>query len=132
MTDLLNIDPQSLPGALCLSLALAIGHVLADFPLQGVFLSEVKNRHLQKSQPVNTRSPKGALDSGHERHALIHCGLVWLITSSVILGPIEFVIHWIIDCAKCEGWIGFNTDQLLHYCSKLTYVALTYYGIIVI
>lgn len=132
MTDLLNIDPQSLPGALCLSLALAIGHVLADFPLQGVFLSEVKNRHLQKSQPVNTRSPKGLWIQGMNAHALIHCGLVWLITSSVILGPIEFVIHWIIDCAKCEGWIGFNTDQLLHYCSKLTYVALTYYGIIVI
>lgn len=132
MTDLLNIDPLSLSGALCLLLALVIGHAVADFPLQGIFLSEAKNRHLQKSQPVNTRSPKGLWIQGMSAHALIHCGTVWLITGSVLLGLLEFVIHWIIDFAKCERWIGFNTDQFLHYCSKLAYVALIYYGVIVI
>lgn len=130
MIDLLNIEPQSLYGALCLLLALAISHVIADFPLQGPFLSEAKNRHLQISQPVNTKSPKGMWAQAMSAHALIHCGAVWLVTGSVILGLMEFVFHWIIDHAKCENWIGFNTDQFLHYCSKLIYVAMIYYGVI--
>ena len=132
MTDLLNIDPHSVSGALCLLLALVIGHTVADFPLQGVFLSEVKNRHLKKSQPVNTKSPKGLWIQGMSAHSLIHCGTVWLITGSVLLGLVEFVLHWIIDYSKCENWIGFNTDQFLHCCCKLAYVALIYYGVIAI
>jgi hypothetical protein len=132
MIDLLNIHPHCPIGALCLLLALAIGHVIADFPLQGLFLSEAKNRHLQVSQPVETKSPRGLWFQGMSAHSLIHCGAVWLITGSVILGLMEFVFHWIIDFAKCENWIGFNTDQFLHYCCKLLYVGLIYFQVVAI
>ena len=63
-------------------------------------------------------------------HALIHCGAVWLISGSVILGLAEFVLHWLIDFAKCEKWIGFSGDQFLHYLCKAAYVALIYYGVV--
>ncbi|NCF13310.1 MAG: DUF3307 domain-containing protein [Verrucomicrobiaceae bacterium] len=120
MIELLNIHPQCVTGALWLFLALAIGHAVADFPLQGVFLSETKNRNHKLSQDLNTKSPQGVWN----------CGAVWLITGSVVLGLAEFFLHWIIDFAKCENWAGFNTDQFLHYGCKIIYVALIYYGVV--
>ena len=130
MIEILNIHPQCLMGAAWLFLALAIGHVVADFPLQGVFLSTAKNRNRQLSDDLNTKSPRGVWLHAMSAHSLIHCGVVWLITGSVVLGLIEFVLHWVIDSAKCENWVGFNTDQLLHYGCKIVYVALIYYGVI--
>ena len=130
MIELLNIDPHCLGGVLSLFLALAIGHAVADFPLQGVFLSQAKNRNLHLSEDVNTKSPRGVWLHAMSAHSIIHCGVVWLITGSVILGLIEFVLHWVIDAAKCEKWVGFNTDQFLHYTCKIIYVALIYYGVI--
>ncbi|MDB4055785.1 DUF3307 domain-containing protein [Akkermansiaceae bacterium] len=130
MIELLNIHPQCVTGALWLFLALAIGHAVADFPLQGVFLSETKNRNQKLSQDLNTKSPQGVWIHSMSAHSLIHCGAVWLITGSVLLGLVEFFLHWIIDFAKCENWAGFNTDQFLHYGCKIIYVALIYYGVI--
>ena len=131
MTELLNIDPHSLSGAFWLFFALAIGHAIADFPLQGPFLSEAKNRHEGFSQYLDKATPKPnriwvqALSA----HTLIHGGAVWLITGSPVLGLIEVILHWIIDFAKCEGWLGFNTDQILNYLCKVAYVVLTYLGV---
>ena len=130
MFEILNIHPQCLTGALWLFLALAIGHVLADFPLQGMFLSQAKNRKLQLSEEFNTNNAQGVWLHAMSAHSLIHCGAVWLITGSVLLGLIEFVLHWIIDFAKCENWIQFNTDQYFHYSCKIIYAALIYFGVV--
>ena len=130
MIELLNIHPQCVTGALWLFLALAIGHAVADFPLQGVFLSETKNRNQKLSQDLNTKSPQGVWIQAMSAHSLLHCGAVWLITGSVLLGLVEFFLHWIIDFAKCENWAGFNADQFLQYGCKIIYVALIYYGVI--
>jgi len=137
MINFLNIDPHSIPGAFWLFFALAIGHALADFPLQGAFLSEAKNRHLgfsphsDKATPTSTPIPKpnGIWIQALSAHTLIHGGAVWLITGSPVLGLIEVILHWIIDFAKCEGWLGFNADQLLHYLCKASYVLLIYLGV---
>jgi len=130
MIELLNIDVHCLGGILSLFFALAIGHAVADFPLQGVFLSQAKNRNLHFSEDVNTKSSQGVWIHAMSAHSLIHCGVVWLITGSVILGLIEFILHWFIDFAKCENWAGFNTDQFFHYTCKIIYVGLIYYGVI--
>ena len=129
--SLLDIDPHCLSGACWLFFALAIGHALADFPLQGVFLSEAKNRHQGFSQHSDkaTPTPKGIWVQALSAHTLIHGGAVWLITGSPVLGLIEVILHWIIDFAKCEGWLGFNADQLLHYLCKASYVLLIYLGV---
>ena len=54
-------------------------------------------------------------------HSLVHGGVVYLITNSLLLGIIETSIHWVTDFSKCEGWIGFHMDQSIHIACKLVY-----------
>jgi hypothetical protein len=91
-------------------------HALCDYPLQGDFLAEAKDRHFRLGQQLW----KWALPS----HAMIHGLFVYLITGSLVLGTIEVVLHTFIDYCKCEKKISFDTDQVLHLACKLLY-ALT-------
>lgn len=129
MMDALAVDPGSVQGVVFIFLALAIGHALADFPLQGAFLAEAKNRHGNVSHYFEKEAPAGLWIHALTAHALVHAGAVWLITGSAVLAVIELFIHWIIDYAKCEGWTGFNTDQILHYVCKLIYAMMIYLGV---
>ena len=112
--------------------ALLIGHALADFPLQGEFLSITKNRRFQPpadgKYPVSPRLWIYCLSV----HSLIQAGAVWIITTSPLLGFIEFVVHWLIDFVKCEGATGFEFDQWLHIGTKVVYVILIWQGLIAI
>lgn len=132
MIDLLNINTECISGLLLLLLALAIGHALSDFSLQGDYLSKTKNRHRQATSELDGGASIGNWIHSLSAHSLIHCGAVWLITGSYTLGLLEFVLHWLIDFAKCENWTGFGADQFLHYLCKVLYVALIYFGVVVI
>ena len=90
--------------------ALIIGHVVADYPLQGDFLSRAKNRF----NPIPGVPWYQALGA----HTVIQGGAVWLITGIWWLGAIELVCHAVIDDTKCRGVIGFNTDQAIHILCK--------------
>ncbi|NNE93130.1 MAG: DUF3307 domain-containing protein [Verrucomicrobiales bacterium] len=115
--------------ALILFFALAIGHALADFPLQGEFLSIGKNRNIPAPKLADgDESPKRLWIYLMSAHSLIHAGFVWMITGSALLGFFEFVLHWIIDALKCEGRTTFETDQLLHLLSKVLYIAILAMG----
>ena len=103
---------------------LLIGHALADFAFQSDVMAKGKNRHHEMSYvPV-----------GQERvaiwfyyltaHALIHAGVVWAITGNVLLALAELVLHWVIDFAKCEGWINLHTDQSLHIICRVLYTTV--------
>jgi hypothetical protein len=94
-------------------LLLLIGHALADYPLQGDWLSQAKN-HTKKLVPGEIIWP-GALAC----HAGIHAGFVLLITSSWTLAIAEFVAHAIIDYRKCDGRLSYNGDQVLHVACKV-------------
>jgi len=93
---------------------LLIGHVLADYPLQGDFLAKGKNH----KAPVPTIPWWQCLTA----HSLIHGGFVYLISGYFILGILEVVAHWIIDFLKCNNSISFNTDQALHITCKVIWV----------
>ena len=95
-------------------LLMLAGHALADYPLQGDFVAQFKNRHTKADQ----RIWPWVLSA----HAAIHAAVVGLITGSTLLGVLEFAIHWIIDLLKCEKRYGFHTDQLLHLGCKLLWV----------
>jgi hypothetical protein len=113
---------------------LLVGHALADFPLQGDFLSRAKRADSGLPMPSWL-----ALST----HSLIHAGVVALLTSSMWLGLSEFALHWSIDYAKCEGWLGgryhrkeiwidpaveqraFTIDQALHVVCKIAWAAIT-------
>lgn len=91
-------------------------HWLCDYPLQGQFLSDAKQ--------------KGPLRAYHLiAHAGIHGAAVMLITGSLALGLIEWLAHTIIDELKVRGVTTFAQDQALHIICKIGWVlALTYAG----
>ncbi len=130
------IGAISLPGAdpclqgLALLFAFLIGHALADFPLQGDFLAIGKERHGNLEKLTGTTWPPGMWLYCLTMHSLIHAGAVWFISGSVILGAIEFALHWLIDLAKSSRLTNFYADQLLHLLCKVGYVvAITAYGL---
>jgi hypothetical protein len=109
--------------------ALLIGHVVADYPLQGRFLAMAKNRHANVSNLFGGETPpRGIWLHALTAHSLVHAGAVWLITGSIMLGLVELVLHWLIDFAKCEKLMNFTTDQLLHVACKAGYAAWIGYG----
>jgi hypothetical protein len=95
---------------------LIVGHALADYPLQGDFLAQAKNRN----------TPVGKIFWPHAlgAHAMIHAGFVTLITGSVLLGIAEAVVHAVTDWLKCENKISLNTDQAVHIACKVIWAAL--------
>lgn len=97
---------------------LIIVHCVADYPLQGDFLSKAKNHNA----PIPGVPWKTALAS----HAAIHAGGVWLITGSWGLAFCEFINHMLIDYFKCDNKINFNQDQALHIFCKFWYVLALY------
>jgi hypothetical protein len=100
---------------------LMVGHFLADYPLQGEFLSTAKNR--------NTEVGKVFWLHALTAHSMIHAGFVAVITGNLWLGLAEAIVHGITDFLKCEGKISLNTDQAIHTTCKLVWVGIAFYGL---
>ena len=123
MTAALQV--ADVPGAVVALFAMVVGHAIADFALQGEFLSIAKNRHASLRRFFGESTPpRGVWIHALTAHSLIHAAPVWIVTGSVVLASIEVVLHWIIDFAKCEGWTSFTSDQCLHIVCKAIYAAL--------
>ncbi len=93
-------------------------HALADYPLQGDFLSRAKNR----ANPIPGVPWYQALGA----HAIIHGGFVGIITGVWWLGVAETVAHALTDDAKCAGRLTFNLDQTIHLICKLVWAIIAY------
>lgn len=95
-------------------------HSLADYPLQGDFLAQGKNR--------NTALGKIYWPYALSSHAFIHGGFVMIATGSIWMGLAESIIHTITDWLKCENKITMFTDQIVHYLCKATwaYIFINY------
>lgn len=89
-----------------------IGHAIADYPLQGDWLSKAKNPTLDLV-PGQVIWPMALLS-----HAAIHAGAVKLVTGSWLCAGLEFVAHTAIDYWKCRGCLTYNGDQILHVLCK--------------
>lgn len=98
-----------------------VGHALADYPLQGDFLAQAKNRNTA----LGAQFWPWALGS----HALIHGGAVALATGSVGLGLAETILHAVIDEAKCSGHLTLNEDQAAHVLCKITWALAVLVGL---
>ena len=110
--------------------ALLLGHALADFPLQGEFLAVGKDRHANLSQVTGGKAwPPSIWLYCLTVHALIQSAAVWIVTGSVVLCLVEFVLHWFIDWAKSEELTNFYSDQCLHIVCKAIYAGLFMAGI---
>lgn len=95
---------------------LIVGHVIADYPLQGDFLAQGKNRN----------TPVGKVFWPHAlfAHSMIHAGFVALFTGSVVLGVLEALVHAVTDWLKCEGKISLRTDQSIHIVCKVIWALI--------
>ena len=125
-----QIATGGLVGALILFFAMAIGHALGDYPLQGEFLATGKNRHIDTSTFLGGGEVSPILwFHSLTAHSLIQAGMVWIITGSGALALAEFVLHWAIDFVRCEKWIGFTLDQCLHFACKLIYAMILVSGV---
>ena len=104
--------------------ALFIGHAFADFVFQTEWIAKNKNRHAgppagydpKLHGPVQTVWPYVLT-----AHALVHGGIVWIITGNVWLGLAETICHWMIDFWKCEKWYGIHEDQFAHAICKVVW-----------
>ena len=103
-----------------------VGHALGDYVFQRDIMAKSKSRHAEIFKSVSTGFP--AWYYWLISHALVHGGIVFLITGSALLGAIETVLHTIIDYCKCEHWINLNVDQALHILCKLAYIYIIYQG----
>ena len=97
-------------------IALIAGHALADYPLQGDFLSKAKNR----SAPIPGVPYWQALGA----HVIIHGAIVAFVTGIWWLFFAEAAIHWITDDAKCAGKISYNQDQAIHLACKVLWLLI--------
>lgn len=128
--EIIRADLPAWWNALVLLWALVLGHALGDFPLQGDFLAVGKDRHADLSAITGGKEwPRGMWFFCLTIHCCVHAAMVWLITGSVIVSMIEFLLHWTIDFVKNEGMTGFYTDQILHVVCKAVYVGLFLAGI---
>ncbi len=98
---------------------LLVAHAFGDYVFQTDVMSREKRRssetELQKIVPWYYWL---------SAHALVHGGLVALVTGSVILGILETLAHGLIDFGKCEGWYGMSFDQLLHILCKVMWLSV--------
>lgn len=91
-------------------------HALADYPLQGDFLSRAKSA----VNPIPGVPWYQALGA----HSMIHAGAVGIITGSIWLALAEFLIHAVTDDAKCRGRISYNVDQGIHIACKVVWAVI--------
>lgn len=101
---------------LILLFSLLFWHCLADYPLQGDFLSKAKN-HTNPIPGVPFYQALGA-------HSLIQGAGVAVLTGNLWLGCAEAVTHAIIDYLKCDGKLTYNQDQFIHVGCKVIWVML--------
>ncbi|BAS04997.1 hypothetical protein [Ralstonia phage RSF1] len=97
--------------------ALLAVHLYFDFPGQGQFLSDIKNKQVEVFPWW----------FGLSAHCLIQAagtfGVVWLFYPGLALrlALAEFILHWTIDCLRVQKRISAMGDQLLHTFCKLAY-----------
>jgi len=103
-----------------------VGHALGDYVFQRDIMAKSKGRNADIFQSASPGFP--AWYYWLISHALVHGGIVFLITGSAVLGLIETVLHTIIDFCKCEHWINLHVDQALHILCKLAYIYIIYQG----
>ncbi len=124
-----QIEIGGIAGTLILFFAMTIGHALGDYPLQGSFLATGKNRHIDKSTFFGGGEVSPILwVHSLTAHSLIQAGMVWIVTGSASLALAELIVHWMIDFVRCEKWIGFTLDQVLHLSCKLIYALILVSG----
>jgi hypothetical protein len=95
------------------ALLLLAGHAFGDFGLQNDYVSSAKSAFGKHAEWPWVLAG----------HALIHGGIVALVTGVWWLGLLEALAHAVIDHNKCAGRLSYSADQLLHLGCKGCWLA---------
>lgn len=114
-----------------LAFVLALGHFVADYPLQSDFIAKGKNpfREIDPSTIPPGQKPQLVWPWVLTAHAATHAAAVYLITGSHFLAAVELVAHWAIDYGKCANRYGIHVDQGLHMACKLLWAVMLVAGL---
>lgn len=97
-----------------LLLVLLLVHFAIDLQFQSEFVAKNKHRRMNEGFV-----PWYYVMTSHVAcHAL---AVGWLLNP--LYGALEFVCHFAIDVAKCEGYTNIHVDQGLHVACKVAWVA---------
>ena len=86
---------------------LVCAHFLCDFALQNDFVAKFKAVYVEYGYNPMWFWVLLA-------HSAIHALAVLLITQMIVLALIMLITHFLIDLLKCQKYLSFNQDQLLH------------------
>ena len=108
-------------------------HALADFTFQTDIMAKLKNRgnDLKRKQQWLEDPNSIPIPSGQKyqltwyywltAHALIQGGLIGLVFGNWYLAVIEFIVHWLIDFLKTNGYTNIHQDQGMHITLRIIY-----------
>lgn len=99
---------------------LVFGHALGDYPLQ--------NDYMARGKSWKTENPGVPWFYLLGAHAIIHGGLSGLATGSLVIGTLETIAHFGIDCLKNNGTTSIHQDQALHIGCKVLWTGLIFAG----
>jgi len=103
---------------------LLAGHALADFVLQPEAMGRGKNRNNIIHSDTQSLFPHWSY--WMTGHAMIHGGIVFLVTDNVVLGLVEVLTHWAVDFLKCERFLSLHQDQAIHIALKVVYAGYVF------
>lgn len=109
------VSADALIGIFNLLALMAMGHCVADYPLQTDRIAVEKCQGCDTT--LNWRWWLSA-------HAGVHAFFVALITGSPLLGVGEWLLHIAIDHGKCKKLYNLAVDQSLHLACKLLWAVL--------
>jgi len=106
---------------------LLFAHGIADFALQSDMMARGKNRHVfDKSKAPPGQKPCNCWFWWMLAHSLANGGLYYLFTSNILIGLIESIVHFIVDCVKCENITNPHQDQAIHIACIILYSILNF------
>lgn len=92
-----------------LFLALVLSHFVADFPLQGAYLSDAKREVFRTFEGTWALVAHAAMQSGSAAVAAAALGGPWQAVAASV-----GTTHFVIDACRVRGVIPYHVDQALH------------------
>lgn len=101
---------------------LMFAHAIADFALQSDSMAKGKNRHaFDPSKAPPGQKPVNCWFWWMLAHALVNGGFFYFVTSNLMIGIVETIVHFIVDFLKCENKTNPHQDQGIHLAFIVVY-----------
>lgn len=98
-------------------------HFLCDFALQNDYMAQAKNRNTPLGKRDNVWVIVLTAHAAIHALAVLCVGLFYFMDahSAIVITAtlFTFISHWVIDLLKCNNYLGYWADQLMHLLAML-------------